>query len=459
MKEMEFAIIPAVALAGYILRPAEDTAQNTTCTIEDDVIDVGSSIDDTSTPSAQLDIHNVKAMKRFNDSFFPNHNNIIAPFYRSRAQTTNDTEKQKKHEAFTGNDAVWRRKREVETLFDPTKQNIDSSGRQGNSIGYSPDQYIDSLTEINKNAKPFEQIQVGPGLGVDADVPAADGFHPMLRVFPQDGLAHKSSELTGRVNGASSVISNGTSRIALRHNAPPRVYDMSRRPLTKGGVQVEAQAARGQFSSLERGAPAKGHVNPYACKTVGEFMPGAGYRPGEYVNGQESNRTGDRTTCGDFANPGSDDAMHAVGAYAVYSAGDTARIDDQHRETTNDPIGIGAVTHGRELLQCTGKQLLKESKRGRYTQADRMPGAQRNDALLMAKLGYRVSPYTKQQHKFRQSLKNDINVRPGGALLHTAPSASNVGDMSRHGKRYGGPNPRNDFSLAADTLKDNPYIA
>jgi hypothetical protein len=31
--------------------------------------------------------------------------------------------------------------------------------------------------------------------------------------------------------------------------------------------------------------------------------------------------------------------------------------------------------------------------------------------------------------------------------------------MSRHGKRYGGPNPRNDFSLAADTLKDNPYIA
>jgi len=79
---MEFAIIPAVALAGYLIRPAEDAAQDTTCMVEDDVIDVGTSVDDTSTPSAQLDIHNVKAMKRFNDSFFPNHNNIIAPFYR-----------------------------------------------------------------------------------------------------------------------------------------------------------------------------------------------------------------------------------------------------------------------------------------------------------------------------------------------------------------------------------------
>lgn len=93
---MEFALIPAVALAGYLLRPADDTERDAMCTIEDDVIDVGTSINDTSTPSAQLDLHNVKAMKRFNDSFFPNHNNIIAPFYRSRAQTTNDTEKQKK---------------------------------------------------------------------------------------------------------------------------------------------------------------------------------------------------------------------------------------------------------------------------------------------------------------------------------------------------------------------------
>ena len=456
---MEIALISAVALAGYLLRPADDAERDASRTIEDDVVDVGTDINDDTMPTEQLNLHDVKAMKRFNDSFFPNQSNLIAPFYKSRAQTTNDTEKQKTHDAFTGNDATWRRKREVETLFDPTKQHIDSSGRQGNDIGYSPDQYIDSLTEINKNAKPFEQIQVGPGLGVDADVPAADGFHPMLRVFPQDGLSHKSSELAGRVNGASSVISNGTSRFALRHNAPPRVYDMSRRPLTKGGVQVEAQAARGQFSSLERGAPAKGHANPYACKVTGEFMPGVGYRPGEYVDGRESNRTGDRTTYGEFANPGSDDAMHAAGAYSVYSAGDTARIDNQHRETTNDPIGVGAVTHGRELMQCSKKQLLKEAKRGRYAEADRMAGAQRNDALLLAKLGYSVSPYMKKEHKFRQNLKNEINIRPGGALLHSAPSASNVGVMSRHGKRYGGPNPRNDFTLAADTLNDNPYTA
>jgi hypothetical protein len=171
---------------------------------------------------------------------------------------------------------------------------------------------------------------------------------------------------------------------------------------------------------------------------------------------------------------------------------DEYRVDSQNREKPSEMIGVGyhnsaiqrypqsapqetekdllvgrsngpgpvAPVSKQEYMRCSDMQLLKESKRSGYADTPYIPGPQRTDALLLAKLGYRTSPYLGQYHKFRAQDRRAQNRRLGHAGSSTMYNHStNVGDDASNGKKITGENnPRLDFSLAQNSLQGNPYV-
>ena len=447
---MEFVALAALAGAGYLMRKEpvveDDSPEPSMIVTVDDDTRPGP-YDDFDKPSDQLLAFDEAALKRYKDSFYPNKTGIIAPFYRTRNSNTNDEGKQRALDRFTGTDPAYRKKREVEAIFAPTPQNIDSSGREGNTAQYDRDIYKASLTEKNLGQLPFQQIQVGPGLGVGTDVAAADGYHPMLRVMPADGNLHKSSELGGRVNAGAVINATRTMDMTLSHKAPPRVWDQSRRPLERGKAQIaEAMAHRGVHSSVE----------PVQCHVDGEYYTGVAHRSGTYDAHAATTRLDDRSARGDLLNLDG----QKMGGHLTYTPGDTHRITSQNREAKTGP-GPVAPVHTKENLRCSNMQLLKEAKRGSYPNPEYMAGPQRNDALLLARLGYRTSPYTSQIHRFRAEMngtKNRLLSNPQSGALERGSTQDNVGSFASNGRKLTGEtNPRADFTLAAAAMAGNPY--
>jgi len=449
---MEFAVLGALAGVGYFLRRNDkDVSPSDKPTvvriIDDDDGNVGP-YEDLPLPSDQLAAFDERALKRFNDSFFPNKSGIIAPWYKTRTNTTNAEMKQRTLDRFTGTDSTYRNKREVEAIFKPTPQNIDSSGREGNTARYDPEIYRSSLTEKQQNTLPFQQIQVGPGIGVDASTPAADGFHSMARVMPVDGLAHKSSEMGGRVIAGAVINATRTADVVLSHKTPPRVWDMDRRPLQRGMSQVGVgMAHRGQHSCIQ----------PAQCKVDGEFYTGVAHRGGVYDSHVKSTRLDDRTSDGTVLNLDG----KKVGGHTTYTPGDTYRITSQNREAKTGPGPVAPVTT-KENMRCSNMQLLKEAKRGSYTNPNYIAGPQRNDALLLNRMGYRTSPYASQIHKMRAEMQGTTNrllSNPQSGALERGSTKDNVGTPAGNGrKQTGETNTRADFTLSAAALRGNPYV-
>lgn len=52
--------------------------------------------------------------------------------------------------------------------------------------------YTGSMSQYRNDETPIPRTQVGPGVGYDATVPAADGFHPRLRVVSTDALTQRN---------------------------------------------------------------------------------------------------------------------------------------------------------------------------------------------------------------------------------------------------------------------------
>ena len=477
---MEVALIGALASLGWWMnKRQEPVAQRAPTSIEPNDAHVrGMPLDEEILPNTDhLDLYNTKAIQSFKDAHFPERTGVIAPFYRDvRTQNTNDDVKQRKLNAFTGSDPTWANKRETEALFEVKPQNIDSSGREGNTVNLDPAKFKDSLTDIQQNAIPFEQIRVGRGIGVDPKVAAADGFHPMLRVAPVNGLAHKNSELSGRVNAGHVLNAARPTDPTLTHRNPPRVWDMSRRPLVEGRANATGPSARGVHSSVE----------PLQCHVNGDHRAGVAYRPGGYDTIAEMTRTDDRTQGVDALNV----RGPTTGGYKNAHF-DEHRLESQDREKQGDLLGVGFhnsaiqaypqsapqetekdVLVGRsngpgpaapvvrhEYMRCSDLQLLKESKRGTYADTPYIPGPQRTDALLLAKMGYKSSPYMAQHHKFKAQDRRTERRNLGHAQ---SPYLYNhntmVGNDASNGKKITGEhNTRLDFSLAKTVLQGNPY--
>lgn len=96
------------------------------------------------------------------------------------------------------------------------------------------------------NVSPIEKQLVGPGLGVDASVPAVGGYQQLFRVNPNNVGAYKLTTLPGRAGPAADVTGGRRGVVGqLTHEAPAKTaYLPSRYPNVKGRAQ-------GQGGSLD----------------------------------------------------------------------------------------------------------------------------------------------------------------------------------------------------------------
>lgn len=145
------------------------------------------------------------------------HNNMV-PFYGSTIkQNTNDTGfTQHILENFTGNYRHTRRdnKTEVENLFDPTPNNALVYGASTEmSTNRDLTRFFPSATGKRHNVLPFEQIQVGKGVGGGYTARPNGGFHQDVRILPKttDQLrVNPKITYEGRVKPGKALTQKGT---------------------------------------------------------------------------------------------------------------------------------------------------------------------------------------------------------------------------------------------------------
>ena len=270
------------------------------------------------------------------------HNNM-RPFFRS-ARTQHaapEQASQRRMEMFTGATdmdtsmtGTYRHKIEVQLAHPTNAMPVSSSGTSGNSTSVPQmDRYVGGMR--HNNVSPVPQIRVGPGLGLAADAPATDGFHPMLRVLPVNIGEYTRNNLPGAVNhgGARNANgANGTVRPKFVKNRPDkpmatacnRQMERERAAVTAPTVRSdEGRDAVGRLAGhLYFGGAASGpSTGVQAATTVHNIAEGR-IKPDTYYSTPAMNLGNEAQGVGGF-----------VGAHV-----DPHRIDSQQRET---PGGFG----------------------------------------------------------------------------------------------------------------------
>tara|TARA_Y100000591_G_scaffold332532_1_gene370224 strand:- start:726 stop:3026 length:2301 start_codon:yes stop_codon:yes gene_type:complete len=105
------------------------------------------------------------------------HNNMVH-FFGSKCTQNIDTSQQRTLDLFTGQNTLKAPKKEKINELPNNKEHIHGGE---NNIGFYKTRYNQS--KYVSNELPFEQIKVGPGLGVDTEEPATGNFHPDIRQY------------------------------------------------------------------------------------------------------------------------------------------------------------------------------------------------------------------------------------------------------------------------------------
>lgn len=283
------------------------------------------------------------------------------PYYSSdRKQHTNNAMKQRRMEAFTGavdmntsTTGTYIHKQEVPRMFDPkfTAGAVSfSGGTAGTPFGADQSsRYIPSQKQ--NNVLPTQQIRVGKGVGVSPDVPATDGFHPMLRIMPQNVNEHRLNNLPGTVVSGAAAIAARPATMEYVQSGPPRFWEQERRPTAATKAAVNAASER----------PAQ-LLAPCGGRLAGEDYFGAAGRGGTYVGATQATRDrDDNNACGHETNV--TQAIHGVGAFAK-AQHDMTRYNAQSREQAQQYEG---VLTGEKGPKANELYLLPQTNRSLHT--------------------------------------------------------------------------------------------
>lgn len=285
----------------------------------------------------------------------------VQPYFSSaKKQHTNSEYKQRRMEMFTGatdmktsQTGTYIKKREVPSMFKPewTAGAVTFSGSQASSP-FGIDQgarYIPSQKQ--NNVLPTQQIRVGKGLGVGPEVPASDGFHPMLRILPKNVNEHRLNNLPGGVVPGGSAVATRPMTAQLAQFGPPRYWTQERRPTAATKAAVHAATERPEQL-----------LAPCGGRMTGEDYYGTAGRVGSYVGVTQATR--DRND----NNPHMHEtnvtgAAHGIGAFAK-AVHDPTRMEAQQREQLQQYDGV--LTGGRAPTS-TELYLLPQTNRSLHT--------------------------------------------------------------------------------------------
>lgn len=192
----------------------------------------------------------------------PNQREVFArsnlPAYRSeKSQASSEAYKQSRMELFTGQleqcrskTGTFASKQETGPMFSPaiSKMPVSFSGRQAYvDLRGAQDEERYAVGMKHHGAGPVDPIRVGPGLGLDANVPAAGGFHQFFQVLPENVNGYRKNSLPGRINPGRAPVQQGTNIGVVHTNTTvdKPVWNLDRMPLMPGKCHLDAPPVQG----------------------------------------------------------------------------------------------------------------------------------------------------------------------------------------------------------------------
>ena len=146
---------------------------------------------------------------------------------------------------------------EVKNLFTPAEKTTGygyqyGSGGGGPGLSITRQKEFEDLKKTIKlktNEQPFEKIQVGRGIALSTEVPAAGGFHQFARIMPDNVSDHKSNQLPGMVAGGKWMFANApTSQAPVVKNRPDGFYTLCQHEVMPGRSAVTAESTRPDYA-------------------------------------------------------------------------------------------------------------------------------------------------------------------------------------------------------------------
>ena len=166
----------------------------------------------------------------------------------------------------------------------------------------------DTSTRMN-NVQPLERQRVGPGLGIDPNVPAFGGYQQLYRVNPNNVGGYKMNTLPGRAGPANPIVKRGAVVGELTQERPSRVVETwARRPPVKGRAEGQGGALTGTTGrqNYER-TKRQTNRSTTTMRTDGlEYGPAGKFVPGLATQDNPTRNKGDLNTqrINDVAAPG-----------------------------------------------------------------------------------------------------------------------------------------------------------
>lgn len=450
------------------------------------------------------------AEKAFGDAQVPDRSGVVdtlvklklTPYFRSaKTQNTNDAVKSQLQSLYTGNnDDVYRSKTEKGPQFEATPQQVTSAGSAGNP---NCDRRMPAPPVAQNNILPFQQQRVGPGLGIGTDVPAADGFHPMLRIVPENVNEYRTNSLGTRIVPGKAPTPARTVTPNVANTKPPTTWDMIRRPPEPTKAAVNARTQRSHVVLRCVSKPAEeyyGGVNHAAGPNVASDSKNTNLRDDRNDRFPATNVTGARAGIGahavvdartqrtfndrkahegvvanlrgpagvraremhdvaptlrDLAGSGyTGAAMHHVPTGAV-KGNDGPRLTLRQLHSEKTEFGVVGTTMRAPTIQCTYKQLNKPAKRPLVEGYTHMP--QRSEAFRRANMAQddpmAACPGKMVALREKNNRNRIVSHQASGIMYRNygPPGASANGHnwLPSH-------NPRQDFSIASVQLQSNP---
>ena len=103
------------------------------------------------------------------------------------------------------------------------------------------------LSGLMNNFAPSEKIQVGPGLGVDANVAAIGGYQQVYRVLPNNVGAYRLTTLPGRPGPVGDITGGARTAVGiLAHNRPEKTAFL---PERRGPLPSRGQGQGGALNA------------------------------------------------------------------------------------------------------------------------------------------------------------------------------------------------------------------
>jgi len=147
---------------------------------------------------------------------------------------------------------------ETNNLFTPEERitgygyQYGQSGNGGPGLEISRQKEIEELKSTMRfktHEQPIEKIQVGRGLALTSEVPAAGGFQQYTRIVPDNISDYKANQLPGMVAGGKWLYSNApTSQQPVMKNRPNGFYSLCQYGPMPSRGQVTAEMTRPDYS-------------------------------------------------------------------------------------------------------------------------------------------------------------------------------------------------------------------